>query len=121
MLRVHLTDGRTLCFDIEDPRQAAEWLERAQDLGFQDTIRGLTVQHNGVQYSMPRPAGFARVWLFAEAMPPDPELKFKGGERIIGQADNVRAILMVHEAQRAARISLSKPGWQCYNPIERRF
>lgn len=120
MLRVHLADGRTLRFDLGDERQAAEWLERARDHAFQASVRGITVQHNGVQYSMSRPAGFRRVWLFAESMPPDSEQKFKGGERIVGQADSVRAVVMVHDAQRAARVSLSKPGTQCYNPLERR-
>lgn len=118
MLRVHLADGRTLHFDLKDERQAAEWLERVKDHAFQASLRGVTVQHNGAQYSVARPSGFGRVWMFAEALPPDPASKFKGGERATVQADEVRAVVMVHDAQRAARVSLSKTGQQCYNPVE---
>lgn len=120
MLRVHLADGRTLRFDLQDEQQAARWAEYAKNATFQQAIRGLTVQHNGVQYSLPRPDGFERVWLSAELLPPDQAQRFKGGERLICQADQSRMTLMAHDAQRAARVSLSKPGVQCYNPFDRR-
>lgn len=118
MLRAHLADGKTLSFDLADPRGAAEWLKLANDHRFQDQLRGLTVQHNGVQYSLPRPQGFRRVWMYAELLVPRLDQGFKGGERLVGQVDNVRATVMVHSSQRAARVSLSKPGTQCYNPLE---
>ena len=117
MLRAHLADGRTLCFDLQDERQAAEWLERVRDSSFQSALRGLTVQHNGVMYSLPAPIGFSRVFLSAELLQADKDQRFKGGERLICQADEARIVIMVHEAQRAARVSLSKTGQQCYNPI----
>lgn len=116
MLRVHLADGRTLRFDLQDERQAAAWIKHSQDDSFQETVRGLTVQHNGVQYSLPRPSDFGRIWLFAELLQPDDAVRFKGGERLVCQADETRVVVMVHDAQRAARVSLSKPGVQCYNP-----
>lgn len=117
MLQVHLSDGSTLRYDLGDARQAAEWLARARDGSFQSAVRGLTLLQNGVQYSFPRPCGFDRVWLFAEALRPDPVRKFKGGERITGQVDNVRATVMVHNGQRAVRVGISNPGTQCYNPL----
>jgi hypothetical protein len=96
VLQVHLSDGQTLRFDLEDERQAAEWLRKARDPCFQSKISGLTLLQNEVQYSFPRPHGFSRVWLFAEWMPADPTRKFKGGERTTGQIDSVRATMMVH-------------------------
>lgn len=119
MLQVHLSDGRTLRFDLQDEQQAAAWLEQSRSGAFQASVRGLTIQHNGVQYSLPRPTGFKRLWLFAESLDPDTDQRFKGGERIVIQADDMRVVLMAHDAQRAARVSLSKPGTQCYNPTDR--
>lgn len=119
MLRAHLADGRTLRFDLASPSAAAKWLELVKDHRFQQQLRGLTVQHNGVQYSLPRPQGFRRVWLQAELLQPDPEHGVKGGERMIAQVDKVRVVVMAHSSQRAARVSLSNPGTQCYNPLER--
>lgn len=116
MLRVHLTDGRTLCFDIGDAQQAAEWVKRARDYSFQAAVTGLTVQHNGVQYSLPRPVGFREVWFFAESLPSDESQKFKGGERLVCQADGTRVLVMAHSEQKAARVSLSKTGRMVYIP-----
>lgn len=117
MLQVHLIDGRTLRFDLKDQRQADDWISKACEPEFQAAISGMTLLQNGVQYSFPRPHGFRKVWLFAEDLQPNEIRKFKGGERITGQADNVRVAVMVHNGQRAVRIGLSNPGFQCYNPI----
>lgn len=120
MLRVHLASGETLRFDLSDEDQAREWRDRAGDRAFQLDVRGLTVQHNGVQYSLTRPEGFGRVFLYAERLAPDEAQKFKGGERLVLQAGDVRLTMMVHEAQRAARVSLTKTGAVVYNPLEQR-
>lgn len=117
MLRVHLTDGRTLRFDLSDERQASKWLEQIKDTTFQACVTGLTLQCNGTQLSLTRPGGYERVWMFAEHLPAVQEQRFKGGERIICQADETRTTVMVHAEQRAARVSLFKPGTQCYNPM----
>lgn len=118
MLQVHLTDGRTLHFDLEDQRQADDWSVKAREPCFQGAISGLSLLQNGVLYSLPRPYGFRRVWLFAESLRPDSARRFKGGERITGQVDSVRATVMVHRGQRAVRIGLTNPGLQCYNPMD---
>lgn len=120
MLRVHLTDGRTLRFDLSDDRQAEQWLGRVSDAKFQADITGLTLQTNGTQLSLTKPSGYERIWMFAERLLADPDQRFKGGERIVCQADETRTVVMMHAAQRAARVSLFKPGTQCYNPVERR-
>jgi len=120
VLRVHLVDGRTLCLDLSDEQQASRWLDQVSDVKYQAAITGLTLQSNGTQHSLSKPNGYGRVWLFAEYMPPIHEQRFKGGERIICQADDSRAVVMVHAAQRASRISMSKTGDVVYNALERR-
>lgn len=117
MLQVHLSDGRTLRFDLSDSSQAAEWTRIARDAHYQSAIRGITLQNNGVQYSATRPSGFNRIWFFAEYLEPVPERKFKGGERIVEQVDSIRLTIMSHAEQKAVRVNLTNPGRQCYNPI----
>lgn len=117
MLQVHLTNGRTLHFDLENQAQVCEWISKAREPAFQTSISGLSLLYAGVQYSFPRPIGFRRIWLFAENMKADGSRKFKGGERITGQVDHIRATIMVHKGQRAVRIGLTNPGTQCYNPV----
>lgn len=119
MLSVHLVDGQTLRFDLSSERQAEEWLERISDSAFQARVTGLTLQNNGTRFSLTRPGGYNRIWMFAERLPANPAQRFKGGERIICQADETRTTVMVHAEQKAARVSLFKPGMQCYNPVER--
>lgn len=117
MLKIHLSNGRTLSFDLSDPQKAKEWLSLVRRPQFQESIRGMTVQHNGNSYSLSRPDSFRRLWLFAEHLEPEPTTKFKGGKRLVCQADNVRIAVMVHESSKAVRVSLSKTGTQCYNPV----
>jgi hypothetical protein len=116
MLQVHLADGRTLKFDLQDEAQAREWLRQSSDFSFQAEVTGLTLRKNGFQYSVPRPQGFGRIWYFAEFLENDPTRRFKGGERVSVQIDDVRLVTMSHNEQRAVRVSLSKTGHQCYNP-----
>lgn len=117
MLRVHLSDGKTLSFDLSDSDKAREWLDLVRKTDFQESIRGMTIQHNGGSYSLSRPESFRHLWLFAEQLEPELSSKFKGGNRLVCQADDVRIAVMVHESQRAIRVGLTKTGAQCYNPI----
>jgi hypothetical protein len=119
MLLVHLADGRTERFDLRDDRQAAAWMTRVQEASFQGSIRAISVQQNGVMYSVARPVEFDRIDFFAELLPPNESQKFKGGERMYCHADEVRLAVMVHPGQRASRLSLSRPGRQCYAPWSR--
>jgi len=117
MLKIHLSDGRTLSFDLSDPVKAKEWLNLVRTTGFQESIRGMTIQHNGSSYSLSRPDSFRHLWLFAEHLEPDLNAKFKGGKRLVCQADETRITMMIHESSRAVRVSLSRTGTQCYNPV----
>jgi hypothetical protein len=116
MLRVHTNDGLTSSFDLEDEKQAEQWLELLKDPKFQASISGLTVSHRGVLYSLSKPQSFRQLMFSAEHVPPEPERKIKGGERIWCFADEVRIGLMVHRAQRAVRVTLTKTGRQRFSP-----
>lgn len=117
MLLVHLANGHTEHFDLRSEDGARRWKEFARLAHSQVSIRGLTVLINGVSYSLTRPVGFDEVFCFAEWLEPNSSRKFKGGERVVCQAGDNRIVLMAHDAQSAVRVSVSKVGRQCYNPI----
>ena len=119
MLKIHTDDGKTSRVDFEDEGQAKAWLERLKDPRFQDRITALTIAVKGVQYSLPKPAGFDQIFLHAEPVTPDPSRKIKGGERIVCFAGDTRVTIMVHKEQRAARVSLARVGKQRFNPLAR--
>lgn len=117
MIQVHLSDGRTLKFDLSDREQRDEWVRLAKDSKFQSSVRAVTLQDQGVRYSFTRPSGFSRVWVFSEYLPPDSDKGFRGGERVTIQSDAIRSTLLVHAEQKAARIDMIRLGRQCYNPL----
>lgn len=117
MLKVHLQDGSTLTFDLTNPRQAQEWTKAFSSHSFQRSISGMTVLKDGEQYSLSRPAGFTKLFLSAEMLSEEAERRFKGGERIVCQADGVRLSAMIHHGQRAVRLTLVKTGELAYNPL----
>lgn len=117
MLKVHTVDGLTTRIDLDNPEQAKEWLSKLKQHEFQEQITALTVFDKGVQYSLTRPKGFNRVFFFAEVVQADPELKIKGGERITAQMDDTKIAIMVHQSQRAARVSAIKTGKIRFNPL----
>jgi len=105
--------------DLEDEEQARSWLERLKDPAFREAITGLTVSHNGITYSLPRPGDFRQVVLTAEPVVNNGR-RNKGGERLLCFADDVRLSVMVHREQIAnVRIALSKPGRRRFDPEQR--
>jgi hypothetical protein len=52
----------------------------------------------------------------AELIAAEPDRRIKGGERLVCQAGEVRAAVMVHREQRAARVTLFRIGKQRYTP-----
>jgi len=119
VLRVHTSDGLTVHFDLSDEEQVAAWLERTRDPRFQDGITGMTVSHRGVLYSVVKPQGFRSVSYLVESIQANPSSKNKGGERIYCFADEVRVGMMVHRAQRAVRVTLTKTGRRRFDPEQR--
>ena len=116
MFKIHTRDGLTSQVDLQDDVQAKEWLARLDDPEFQARISGFTILHDGVQYSLPRPFGFNAVSFFPEIIAPDDARKIKGGERITCFAGDVRATIMTHREQRAARISFRRIGKRRFDP-----
>lgn len=119
MLKVHTKSGLTERVDLTDEGQAKAWFERLKDPKYQANISGMSVAMFGVQYSLPVPIGFANASFRAELVVPDEVRKIKGGERIICQCDDVMVAMMVHQAQRAVRVSVSKTGKQRFDPFKR--
>lgn len=119
MLHVHLNDGKTLRFDLEDKAQCEKWINSCKDAKFQKLITALTVVYDGVQYSVTRPDSYKNTFMFAEHLGSISEKKFKGGKRLIVQADDTRLAVMIHLAQKASRITLNKTGTFVFNPIAR--
>lgn len=118
MLWVHTADGQTEAINLDDEEQAQKWLERLRDPVFRDSISGLSVSHNGVTYSLPRPRNFQQVAMTVEAV--QEAGRNKGGERLLCFADEVRLAVMVHREQKATvRVSLSKPGRRRFDPERR--
>ena len=115
MLRVHLSDGRTLCFDLASEEAAAKWLHALRSTKLREQITALTVNLAGVSYTLKRPQHFRDVFMMAERV--EPAGKVKGGVRLVCQADNVRGSIMLHSAQRGCRIELAKTGRQQFNPL----
>jgi len=112
---VHTADGRTEEIDLDDEEQARTWLHRLRDPVFRDAVSGLSVSHNGVVYSLPRPRNFRQVSMTAEAS--QGAGRNKGGERLLCFADEVKLVVMVHREQKATvRVSLSKPGRRRFDP-----
>lgn len=119
MLHVHLNDGKTLRFDLEDKAQCEKWINSCKDIGFQKLITALTIVYDGVQYSVTRPDSYKNIFMYAEHLDSISEKKFKGGKRLIVQADDTRLAVMIHLAQKASRITLAKTGTSVFNPIVR--
>lgn len=116
MLKVNLTDGRTLRYDLSNPKDATAWAELARNHAFQNQITGLTVACNGVSYSLPRPRDFKdTMFLFAEYVPENLEQRIKGGERLLCYAGDVQVALLAHAAQRAVRVDVTRVGKMRYS------
>lgn len=106
MLKVHLNNGETLQYDLSAENDARRWLQHASDPAFQARITGLTVEHNGVSFSLPRPQGFSKLSLFAESLPANG--RDKGGERVLVTADDLDLTIKAHRGQAAARVNLRR-------------
>lgn len=119
MLKIHLSDGKTLSFDLLEKANAQELMGLLKEKDFQDSIRGMTILHKGVSYSLVKPNGFSQVFFLAEEVAQDSDSRIKGGERITCFADNLRLGVMVHRAQRSVRVAATKVGKQRYNPYLR--
>ena len=74
---------------------------------------------SGIQYSLPRPSDFNKIFCQAEYIEPNKEKRIHGGEKIICFCDDVQIGVMAHRDQKAIRISVSKPGIRRFSPAHK--
>lgn len=111
MLKVHLNNGDTIEVNLQDETRRQEWLSRFRRPDFQARITGMTIIQRGVHYSLSKPAVFSDATLSAEQVTAG-----KGGERIACVAGDARILLMVHNGQKAAVVSVDRRWRRVYEP-----
>lgn len=106
-IRVNVEDGATLSFDLDSPDDARAWHQLQRDVGFQATIKAITVIRNGVSHTIVRPPADDALFSAESVVVGD----VHRGERLELFAHGVRAGIMVHAGQhRAARVTLERIG-----------
>jgi len=111
MLKIHMTDGETLSYDLESDTQGLISLLKKSN--FQSKITAISVCNNGVQHSLVRPQGYRRVSFLPEHVRSNGRVK--GGIRITCFAGDSKITLMAH-SQGSIRVSASRVGHQLYDP-----
>lgn len=130
MLKIHTSDGQTVCVDLRDESQAKAWLRRLEQDKFQAQISGasLVAHHEakatcpacgckhsakiGVQYSLSRPQGHDDIRYEAERV----EVGDKHVERILVTAGDSMLSVVAHESQPSARIVMVRSGKRRFTP-----
>jgi hypothetical protein len=102
-------------YSISEPGQLAKLLTQLKKPSYQSDITAVTISLNGAQYSFVRPKGYDTVSFVAEYIGNNG--KVKGGERINCYADDSRISIMLHNGQKAARVTVVKMGRQQYSPM----
>ncbi len=113
MLKVHLSDGRTLTFDLHSQEQAAEWLAKVKTHKFQEEIRAVVLHVSGHQYILTKPVDLSPVFFNAEVF----DWKGKEVETAICISGEIAVKLTSHSNQKALRIAISREGKQRFNPL----
>lgn len=125
MLKVHISDGRTLSFELGDEAQREEWEKLSASSAFQESIRGVALLHNRTLNTLPLPKQF-RTRRFSAGLISARE---KDGERVLGervvcQADTVRVSITAYYTRtpKMVRVDVVRSGWMRYEgtPTARR-
>jgi hypothetical protein len=125
VILLHLKDGKTITFDLEEG--ASEWQAKLARPDLQSQLTAVTIKmshrskgsgDSSVQYSVVKPQGFdgATQWFQVELVKPSGRIH--GGERLDLFIGDVRVSLMAHKSQPAARISITRMGRRIFNPQE---
>lgn len=123
MISLHLNDGQTISFELEE---GTEWLKQLNRPDFQAKLRAVTVKmrhsarggETGVQYSVVRPKGFEGDGLWFKVQRVEPVGRIHGGERLDLFVGDVRVSLTAHMSQPACRISVTKIGRLKFSPSD---
>jgi hypothetical protein len=118
VLKVNLNNGHTLQYDLSNPHDAAEWIEKAKNQHFQEKITAISILLGGVSYSLPTPKDPKyEAFLFGEYHPPSADGKIRAAESISCHINDTKIRLLVHTGQRAARVDITRPGKMQYNSL----
>jgi len=124
MLRVNLSTGETLAFDLEDEASARKWEEAQGRHSFQSKIRAVSIElraegREPVVFACPRPSGRFRSVTWSA------DLVYKGG-RVVREvvhcyADKAEITLNVYRSRRPSwcTVVLSLPGRRVLLPPPR--
>ena len=115
MLKVHLSDGRTLSFELGDEGQRQEWDRLSASSAFQESIRGVALLHNRTLHTLPLPKQFRSLRFSAGLLvSKGGEVGKVTGERVVCQADAVRVSITAYYTQtpKMVRVDVMKTGWQ---------
>lgn len=97
MIKVNLSDGNTLEFNLNKEDDIRQWLEWSSAQDFQSRITGIGVLHNKKFYTLPFPSNFRIVQFDAELVYSSKKgVKRQVGERVICHADKIRLELLVY-------------------------
>lgn len=131
-MKIHTADGQTHSIDLGDGEGARVWLRQFARADFQRSITGISLlarhaAHGkcrgcgsrvvlpfGVQYAVARPEDCRAVNFRVEGVDAG-----GGGERLILFADELRLTVMAHAGRASARVAISKPGLQRFDPFSR--
>jgi len=116
MLKVHTTTGETFKIDLKDEQAARQWARRLLDPAFQATITAMSISQKGVQHTLARPRDFRLEDIFFGAEAISPNGKWQGGEELTGFFGDVKVGILVHNSQRASRITVTQPGKRVHIP-----
>lgn len=116
MIKIHLKDGKTLSFISSDPAQISKCMDLLSTAHFQENISGFTITNQGVSYSIPKPRDFGSSFMTIEAVQTEKEKLIKGYERVICHTGDIGISVTTYNSQKAARVDVTRPGRQTYNP-----
>lgn len=124
MIKVNMSDGKTLSFDLRKKEELDSWKQMCSSPDFQKTIRGVGIVYNTQWYAIPVPKKFKQIHYDAEVVlnrkEKDPEKQLVG-ERLICQVDDVQLSLLVYYGNRPkmARLDAIKIGKQRFAGVAR--
>ena len=115
MLKVNMSDGRTLSFELNNSSEFKEWKKFISNDENQKKIRGVGIVYNTQWHALPIPRKFKYVRYDADLIINDnaktPEKKLVG-ERVICFIDDIKLSLLVYYGNRPkmSRIDAIKIG-----------
>ena len=97
MIKVNLSDGKIISFDLDKPSDRKQWIEWSSLKDFQSRITGIGILHNRKFHTLQYPKRFKRIRFYGESVFNEKNgMKRKLGERLIVHADQVKLELLVY-------------------------